>query len=280
MLSGSSRIKRLRARNKVHTEARAAVALKAVGYLRVSTEEQATQGFGLAAQERAVRAFAESQGYELVELAADPGVSGATRPAERPGFGRVLELATERRFAVLLVYRFDRLARAIGYAVTTVNDLSGAGVMLRSVTEPIDTVSPAGKMMFAVFAAMAEAERDTIGERTKGGKIQKALKGGFTGGRVPYGYERDGAKGIRPREDQARIVRRIIRARKRKETLQAIADGLNAEGVSPPSGRLWRPNTVAYVADNPVYRGAVERLFRSGAAETHVLEEGAHAAII
>jgi predicted site-specific integrase-resolvase len=148
VVSGSRRVGRLRARNKVQTDARAAIATKAVAYVRVSTEEQAATGHGLETQDKAVRAFAESQGYELVEVASDPGVSGATRPADRPGFGRVLELAAAGAFTVLLVYKFDRLAREIRYAVTTVSDLAEShDVVIRSVTEPIDTATPMGRTL-------------------------------------------------------------------------------------------------------------------------------------
>src|SRR5688500_8015336 len=124
MPAGSKRVQRQLARKKSSEESHQLVATKAVGYIRVSTEEQAQHGFGLEAQERAVRAFAESQGYELVDLVSDPGVSGATRPADRHGFSKAVDLAADRAFAVLLVYKFDRLARDIRHAVTTVSELS------------------------------------------------------------------------------------------------------------------------------------------------------------
>src|SRR4051812_7705125 len=118
----SRRVARLQAKRQAASEAKAAIAMQAVGYVRVSTEEQATHGHGLESQERAIRAFAESQAYELVEVVADAGVSGATVPALRGGFARVLELAAAKAFSVLLVWKFDRLARQIVYAVTAVND--------------------------------------------------------------------------------------------------------------------------------------------------------------
>ena len=272
---------RLKARNKIQSEARAAIATKAVAYIRVSTEEQATTGHGLETQDKAVRAFAESQGYELVDVVGDPGVSGATRPAERPGFGRVLELAAAGAFTVLLVYKFDRLAREIRYAVTTVSDLAEQHeVVIRSVTEPIDTATPMGRTLFAILAGMAENERFAIRDRTAGGRVVKAGKGGYAGGRVPYGYRLgpDGDLVVVP--EQARIVRRIYQERRRKRTLRAIADDLNRDGIPSPGGTAWHPYRVSYVVDNPKYRGAVEYLFRWSGSETHVLQPGAHEAIV
>src|SRR3954470_15189055 len=109
-MNASNRIRLIRARTKSDAEQSESVAAKAVGYIRVSTEEQAVHGHGLEVQERAIRACAESQGYELLDVISDPGISGARAPAERPGFCRVLELAADRAFSLLLVWKFDRLA--------------------------------------------------------------------------------------------------------------------------------------------------------------------------
>jgi site-specific DNA recombinase len=153
VVSGSKRAGRLRARSKVGADARAVVATRAVAYGRVSTDEQAESGHGLETQDRAVHAFADSQGYELVEIASDPGIPGATRPADRPCIGRVLELAAAGAFTALLVYRFDRLTREIRYAVTTESDLAEQHeVVIRSVTEPIDTATAMGRTLFAILA--------------------------------------------------------------------------------------------------------------------------------
>jgi site-specific DNA recombinase len=282
---GSKRIARLRARTKVQGATKAAIAAKAVAYIRVSTDEQARTGHGPEVQERALRLFAESQSYELVDIIADPGISGATAPASRPGFGRVLELAAAGAFTVLLVHKIDRLARDIRHAVTTVSELAEAHeVTFRSVTESvIDTSNPMGRTIFAIFAGMAEQERHVIAERTKGGRIAKAGKGGFAGGRAPYGYRKDLEGGLVVVEAEAKVVRRIFRmrgpAKRPKATLFEIAAALNAEAVPSPAGRRWHPSTVSYVLDNEKYRGRVEYLFRSAAGETHVLEEGTHAAI-
>lgn len=278
-LRGSGRVARLKAKAAERVATKQAVALRAVGYVRVSTDEQAASGFGLEAQERSVRSFAESQGYELVELVTDPAVSGASRPAERPGFGRVLELAQAGAFSVLLVHRFDRLARQIVYAVQTVSDLGAMNIQLRSVTEPIDTGSPVGRSIFALLAGMAENERHTITERTFGGRREKARTGAFAGGRVPFGYRlEDGTLAVD--EAEAETVRLMFRLRNEGRTLEQIAAELNRLGRLTRSGAIWRSGRVAYVLDNPRYRGDSEYLFTWDGAPTHVLTRGEHAAII
>ena len=125
-MNGSNRIRLLKRRATDHAVQAEALATKAVGYIRVSTEEQAVNGHGLEVQDRAIRSFAESQGYTLLDIVSDPGVSGAKRPEDRPGFQRIIDLAKAQKFSVLLVWKFDRLARNLLFSVTTVNDLKEA----------------------------------------------------------------------------------------------------------------------------------------------------------
>ncbi|WP_181704455.1 recombinase family protein [Chthonobacter albigriseus] len=280
-MNTSKRVARLKRKAHAVESARAVVAHKAVGYIRVSSDEQAANGFGLVTQESAIRAFAESQGYELVEVVADPGVSGATKPADREGFSRVLAMAEEGAFSVLLVWKFDRLARQLVYAVMAANDLSDRlGVQLRSVTEPIDTATPMGRTVFAILAGMAEQERAVITERTFLGRREKASRGGFAGGSAPLGYERDREGGLVVDEDAAETVRRIYSRKAEGATLVAIAAELNAAGVQTKRGGRWWPGTVRYVLDNPKYRGGVEYLFRWGGTEAHVVMPGKHESIV
>jgi site-specific DNA recombinase len=280
-MTGSKRVQRLKRRAHAVLTARAEVASKAVGYIRVSSEEQASSGFGLTTQEAAIRAFAASQGYELLEVVADPGVSGATKPGEREGFRRIVEMAEQGAFSVLLVWKFDRLARQIVYAVTTANDLQEQhGVQLRSVTEPIDTATPMGRTVFAILAGMAEQERQVITERTFLGRREKAARGGFAGGAAPLGYKKDRQGGLVEDQESADTVRRIFAMKEEGATFQAIANRLNSEGIATARGGKWWPATIRYVLDNPKYRGQVEYLFRWNGSESHIVRPGSHAVLV
>jgi site-specific DNA recombinase len=246
----------------------------------VSTEEQAATGHGLEIQERAIRSFAESQGYTLVEIVRDAGVSGAKRPEDRPGFQRLLKLAEARQFSVLLLWKFDRLARNLLFSVTTVDALTEQyGIVLRSVTEPIDTATPMGAMIFAVLASFAAEERRVITGRTLAGKKEKAARGGFAGGAAPMGYKRDLKGGLLVDEAEAAIVRQIVDLRGTGHSFQAIATALNNAGVKPRRGTKFYSSTVRYMLDNPKYRGLNEYLFRHD-GELHCLTEGTHDAIL
>ena len=277
----SQRVQRLQQRLQVEVDTRQEVSQQAVGYIRVSTEEQATGGYGLESQERAIQTFAESQGYTLVDLVYDAGVSGAKAPETRHGFQRILSMAEEKTFAVLLVWKFDRLARNLVYAVTTANALQAQyGVVLRSVTEPIDTATAMGQMIFAVLAGMAQQERETITARTLGGKKEKSKRGGFAGGSAPLGYVRDKEGGLTILDEEAEIVKNIFLLRQCHWTLQAIANLLNAQGTPTKRGGNWHPATVRYILDNPKYLGQVEYYFRWKGVEEVVRQSGWHQSII
>ena len=136
-----------------------------------------------------------------------------------------------------------------------------------------------GEMIFALLAGFAAEERKTITRRTLSGKRQKAGQGGFAGGSAPYGYQHDREGGLRVDEAEAEVIRRIFKMRKRKRTLQEIADTLNEENVPTRRGGKCWPATIRYILDNPKYRGFVEHLFR-WEGEAHVLKPGAHDAIV
>jgi len=281
-MAGSARAARKLARASARQVALQASTKRALGYVRVSTEEQ-TKGTSLENQAEFIAAFAKSQDFELIRIVEDAGVTGAIAPCDRPGFGEVLRILAAGDVQVLIVWKFDRLSRNIRHAINTVHDeLNARSVELRSVTEPaIDTGTPMGRMIFAIFAGMAEGERETITLRTKTGRLAKGRKGGIACGTAPLGYRRRQDGTLEVVESEARLVRLIYALREDRLSLQAIADRLNAEGHRGRRGAEWSAGTVAYVLDNQKYRGALEWVFeRADGTFDHIHVQGAVEAIV
>lgn len=279
MKTTNSRILRRMQARKVAEVRHSEPAQIAVGYVRVSTEEQRDSGLSLGAQRNAIEAFAKAQGYQLMDIIEDAAVSGVKEPATRPGFSRVMELAQAGAFGVLLVWKFDRLARHLAYAVTTAQLLRERyDVTLRSVTEPIETESPVGQMMFGIFASMAAMEREEIKERTLMGRKAKAQQGGFAGGKAPYGYRRDREGGLEVIPEEAEVVRQIFALYKRGLGTKAIAARLNADSIPTRSGRPWIFTTIKGILENAKYEGLVEYYFEDEGL--HVRQPGHHEAIL
>ena len=140
--------------------------MNAVGYTRVSTDGQATDGVSLEAQQARIRAWCEANDYALVNVHVDAGLSGC-RADNRPGLQDALTSAARHK-AALVVYSLSRLARSTKDAIAISERLAKNGADLVSLSERIDTTTAAGKMVFRMLAVLAEFERDQVAERTKG----------------------------------------------------------------------------------------------------------------
>ena len=203
-----------------------------VGYLRVSTEEQADSGAGLAVQEAAIRAECQRRELPLLVLHTDAGISG--KSLVRPALTAALEDLDARRGDVLMVAKLDRLTRSVHDASGLMQRSEKSGWGLVALNAPVDTTTPAGRAMAQILSVFAELERRLIGERTKAALAVKKSQGVVLG---------------RPRTLPDKVVRRIVRERARGRTWSAIADGLNGDGIATAQGGLrWYPATVRSVA--------------------------------
>lgn len=203
-----------------------------VAYLRVSTEEQADSGLGLAAQESAIRSACEARGAELLAIHTDAGISG--KNMDRPALKAALADLDAGRGDVLMVSKLDRLSRSVHDATGLMLRAEKGGWGLVALDVAVDTTTPAGAAMTQILSVFAELERRLIGERTKAALAVKRAQG------VKLG---------RPRSLPDDVVRRIVLARDRGDTWKAIADDLNDDAVpTAQGGRAWHPATVRLVA--------------------------------
>lgn len=216
--------------------------MKAIGYIRVSTEDQAAEGVSLQTQEAKLRAWAELNGAELLDVHADAGLSGC-RADNRPGLQAALDAACREK-AALVVYSLSRLARSTKDAIGMSERLDKAGADLVSLSERIDTTTAAGKMVFRMLAVLAEFERDQIAERTSAA-LQHLRRQGQRVGSVPYGYQLgiDGAS-LLPDEDEQAMVAAARRWRDAGLSLRKIGEALTSEGYLPRTGGAWHAQQV------------------------------------
>jgi site-specific DNA recombinase len=155
-------------------------------YIRVSTQEQATQGFSLAAQKESLENYAKALGYEIYRIYKDEGKS-AKDIQHRPEMVNLLDDAEKKLFSAIFIYKLDRFSRSLKDLVLTVDKLKELGIDFVSLQDKIETASASGKLMFHIISAFAEFERNLIGDRTKFGMQRKAKEGGFIT-RAPKGY--------------------------------------------------------------------------------------------
>lgn len=218
----------------------------AIGYARVSTEDQASEGVSLEAQRAKIAAWCIANDVELLDIQTDAGLSGG-RSDNRPGLQTAIEQACKTK-AVLVVYSLSRLARSTRDTIDIGERLDKAGADLVSLSEKIDTTTAAGKMVFRLLAVMAEFERDQISERTKFALAHKRAKSQRVG-EIPYGFDLapDGET-LLPNEAEQETIRIIHELRKRGKSLRAIAEALTNDQRTPKKGApKWTHTTIARI---------------------------------
>ncbi len=222
--------------------------MKLVAYLRVSTDRQAEEGFGLDVRDRAIRRWARDNDHRVVMTTRDEGVSGSNGVDVRVGLHEALAAVKDRAVGGLVVYRLDRLARKLTVQEATLSkvwDVGGAvfAVDLGEVPrdDPDDPIKTALRQMVGVFAQL---ERGMIAARLRSGRLLKAERGGYAGfGAPPYGTRAvAGELVVDTTEDRA--VRRALALRASGASLRTIARALIDEGHRPKRSDRWHPETL------------------------------------
>jgi len=205
-----------------------------VAYLRVSTEEQAVSGLGLADQRAVIAAEAERRGWDSIEYVTDDGYSA--KSLARPGITEALDRLSAGKAGVLVVAKLDRLSRSVHDFTGLIARAKREGWELNVLDLALDTSTPNGKFMASVLASVAELERDLISARTSAALAQLKASGKRLG---------------RPRVMPESVTERIVSERAEGRTLAAIADALNADNVpTARGGARWYPSTVKRVLES------------------------------
>jgi DNA invertase Pin-like site-specific DNA recombinase len=222
--------------------------MKVIGYLRVSTKSQLKDGYGLADQEKQVRAWCKAHGHKLVRLVRDDAKSGTLEAAERPGLLTVLKAVRDGEAEGVIMRDLDRIARTLTVQEAVLAQLWRLGGHAFVVTDadevpqddPDDPMRTAMRQMAGVFAQL---ERAMVVKRLRNGRAAKAEAGGYAYGGPPYGWRAE--DGALVRDDAEQAVRTRMRAmRGQGASFGRIADALNAEGIPARRGR-WHSQTVA-----------------------------------
>ena len=215
---------------------------KAIGYIRVSTQDQAAEGVSLEAQRAKIAAWCAVNDYELVAVFEDAGISGASMDRRE---GLQAAMAATGKGMALVAYSISRLARSTRDMLEIADRLERRKADLVSLTEKIDTTSAAGRMLFRMLAVLSEFERDVIAERTRTALSHKKAQGEVYAP-VPFGFEAIEGR-LRVVKEEARIVAEVIRLREAGATLAGIADTLNERGIEGKRGGRWYASTISYL---------------------------------
>ena len=220
--------------------------VKVIGYVRVSTEEQAHHGVSIEAQEHAIRAYATLRDLEVAEMVIDAGVSAGKPLSTRPGGQRLLGLVSSPEITAVASMKLDRLFRDCGDALTVSRKWDRCGVALHLLDmggQAVDTSTAMGRFLFSVLAASAEMERNLIRERTSAALRHKKGKQERTG-EIPFGYRlaEDGRRLVEDSDEQA-VIKQVLALHRNGLSQRKIVSSLNADLV-PARGSCWHRSSV------------------------------------
>ena len=227
--------------------------MRAIGYVRVSTTEQAVEGVSLDAQQARLTAYCSFKGLDLVELIVDSGVSASRPLAKRPGGRRLVDLVMAGEVDAVVSCKLDRLFRDAADCLAVTRTWDDADVGLHLLDLGVDTTTPMGRAFLTMAVAFAELERNLVAERTRDGLAQVKAEGGVLGGEA-YGWVRRDAQDEHGRlvcahvEAELAVIERIVELRRQGATYRAIADALTVDGVPTKRGGSWYPATVRNIA--------------------------------
>lgn len=227
-----------------------------VGYIRVSTENQAENGLGLPIQQSQIEKFCQKNPHiTLSKIYRDAGLSGSTIE-NRPALLQLLEDAKQGLFKKVIVAKLDRIARDTFYTLWIEKELTKYGVELYSISEPYRWDDPAQKIFLQMISSFAEYEKSRIVERLHSGRKKKLESGEYAGGRPAYGYNaKNGNLAINTKE--AEVVQKIRSLRMGRLSYQKIAEHLNLAGIKPKGGTRFYASTIRYILKNTTYKGTI-----------------------
>ncbi len=231
--------------------------MRAAIYVRVSTEEQASEGYSIGAQKEMLQDYCIVEGWEVAGVYEDDGYSG--RSVKRPAYQRMMSEMDS--WDVLLVIKMDRIHRNSRNFMNMMEALTKHGKMFVSQSEALDTTNALGRFVVDMIQRLAQLESEQIGERTymgmreKAETLDKAEEGkrtmGFT---PPFGYRLENG-GLEEEPDELPIVSRMFSEYLGGSTMDEISWSLGREGILTRRGNPWNKRNMSTVLHNPVYAG-------------------------
>ncbi|SCK02052.1 Transposase and inactivated derivatives [uncultured Clostridium sp.] len=265
-------------------------------YCRVSTTEQAEEGYSIAEQERLLEEWCKKMNYTVYKCYSDRGISGKDIK-NRPQLKELLNDAQEKKFNMVISWKINRISRKLSDVLKIVDILEQNNITFKSHSEPFETDTPAGKMQFQMMALIGEFERGTIAQNVKMGMCAKARAGEWCGGRV-LGYDlipvenQEGCKRRKTKltinEKEAEIVKLIFNEYAEGKGYKAITSKLNRLGYKTKRGNDFSIASIKDIITNPVYIGKVRYNVRQNWSEKRrrninsnpIVTDGIHDSII
>ena len=227
--------------------------LTAAIYTRVSTREQAEEGYSLDAQEPLLTDYCKSHRYQIYKIYSDEGLS-AKDIRHRPGMTALLTDAQENRFDLILVWKLTRFSRSLSDLTASCEMLDRLGIALVSYSEAFDSYTPAGRMVRSMLGTVAQFEREVIAENVALGMLERARQGKRTCHDV-LGYDLDGKDSFRINQKEAEYVNFVFDNYLIRKNISEVTELCRQMGFRGKRGKIPNPESILVILTRPVYAG-------------------------
>lgn len=222
-------------------------------YIRVSTLDQAREGYSLEAQEKTLRKWCDDRKYEVFDLYADKGISGKDIE-HRPDMNRLLEDAKVGKFDIVLFWALSRFTRSVSDLYSTMEKFQKWNVDMVSYTEAFDTSTPMGRAMIGIVGVFAQLERELTSERVSAAMAERASQGKRTCSEI-LGYDLDGKDSFKINKDEAEYVRFCFNEYLMRKNLSEVACEANKRGFKGKRGKMPTAWSVQKILTRTQYCG-------------------------
>ncbi|WP_052947707.1 recombinase family protein [Aneurinibacillus tyrosinisolvens] len=236
--------------------------MRAAIYIRVSTDEQAKEGYSIPAQKERLKQFVRSQDWSIYDYYLEEGFSA--KDMNRPELRRMMEAVRSGKVDVVLVYRLDRLTRSVVDLYQLLDEFERYNVKFKSATEVYDTTSAIGRLFLTLVAALAQWERENLAERVRFGMEQMVYQKQRPGAPPPFGYNLENQMLVINREEET-VVRHIFDRYINGAGMNKIAIECNRLGYRSKKGAGFTRATIHSILKNPCYYGALRWNYRDAA---------------
>ena len=226
-------------------------------YIRVSTEDQAREGFSLGEQEEKLREVCKYKDFEIYKIYKDAGIS-AKNMKDIPAFQQMLEDMKAGKLNYIVAYKLDRVTRSVRDLEVLISTLEQYHCYLICDRDDVNTSTANGRFFVRMLTVLSQLEIEIVSERTKFG-LNGAIKAGHIPGKVPLGYYRDKDKTLKVDVLTKDIVLRIFELYLEGKSYQTISNILNEEKVLSPNNKKWCDSTIDRIINNKIYMGDYER---------------------
>ena len=227
-------------------------------YIRVSTEDQAREGFSLGEQQEKLEQLCRYKDYKVFKIYKDAGIS-AKDMEHRPAFQQMLQDMRAGKINYIVAYKLDRVTRSVRDLEVLISDLEKHNCYLVCDRDDVNTSTANGRFFVRMLTVLSQLEIEIVSERTKFG-LTGAIKCGHIPGTCPLGYKRDESKKVIIDETTKDVILRIFNMYLEGKSFQTIANILNEEKVLAP--KHWADATIEKIINNKIYVGDYERYKR------------------